>query len=215
MPYDGASYEVEERLHWDVLSLLEQRPDLRVMALSDGAPEMIQLLQRVTDGIEVEGQLVDMWHAVEYVAGASRALGRETARDLVKAKKELVDHDDGASRVLLRMKRWKRKRRKEKGVVPKALTDAIRYFENKIDAGLMDYSKARAIGLPIGSGTVEATAKTLVSIRMKRAGSRWKHQSGQQVLTLRSHLLSERWGDVMGWHVAHNDDQAPVIREVA
>lgn len=215
MPYDGAIHEVEERLRWDVLQLLKQRPDLKVALLSDGAPEMINLLRRVTEDIKVEVQLVDMWHAVEYVAEASRALGRDTAKDLGRAKKELVEQDDGASRLLLRMQRWRTKRRKEKKSVPKALNDAIRYFENKVEAGLMNYAKAHSAGLPIGSGTVEATAKTLVSIRMKRAGSRWKHQSGQHVLTLRSYMLSERWGDVMGWHVAHNDDQILVILDVA
>ena len=99
--------------------------------------------------------------------------------------------------------------------MPKPLSDAIRYFRNKLEAGLMNYAAARAAGLPIGSGTVEATAKTLVSIRMKRAGARWKHRSGQHVLTLRSHLTSERWDDVMGWHVAANDNQMPAMQEVA
>ena len=215
MPYDGAGHEVEERLRWDLLQLLKQRPDLKVALLSDGAPEMIHLLQRVAEDIKVEVQLVDMWHAVEYVTEASRALGRNTAKDLGRAKKELVEQDDGASRLLARMKRWRTKRRKEKKSVPKALTDAIRYFENKVEAQLMNYATAHRAGLPIGSGTVEATAKTLVSIRMKRAGSRWKHQSGQHVLTLRSHIMSQRWDHVMDWHVAHNDDQIPVIREVA
>lgn len=215
MPYDGAGYEVEERLRWDLLQLMEQCPSLKVVALSDGAAEMVNLLQRVTKGIEVEVQLIDFWHAIEYVANASRALERETTADLVKAKKDLLAYDDGAVRLLERLKRWKTKRQKEKKPVPKPLSDAIRYIENKNEAGLMNYSKAHRAGLPIGSGTIEATAKTLVSIRMKRAGSRWKHHSGQHVLTLRSHLMSDRWSDVMNWHVAHNDDQLPVVRDVA
>lgn len=215
MPADGASYEVEERLRWDLLQLLEQRPDLQVVALSDGAPEMINILQRVTEGLEVEVQLVDMWHAVEYVADAGRALDRDVALELKKAKKDLLEREDGAACVLRRMQRWRKQRRKEKKPVPKLLSDAIRYFNNKIEAGLMAYAEAYAAGLPVGSGTVEATAKTVVSIRMKRAGARWKHQSGQHVLTLRSHLLSERWADVMDWYVAQNDNQIPAIREVA
>lgn len=215
MPYDGASHEVEERLRWDVQQLLEKRPDLKVASLSDGALEMIQLLQRATADIDVVVQLVDIWHALEYLAAASHAVSRNTKKELKKAKKELVEQEDGALRVLTRMQRWRTKVRKAKKKVPKALNDAIRYFENKIEAGLMEYAKAYANGLPIGSGTIEATAKTLVSIRMKRSGSRWKHQSGQHVLTLRSHLLSERWGDVMSWHVAQNDDQIPDIRDVA
>lgn len=87
---------------------------LKVVALSDGAPEMVNLLQRITNGIEVEVQLIDFWHAIEYVADASRALERDTTADLVKAKKELLVHDDNAARLLGRLKRWRAKRRKEK-----------------------------------------------------------------------------------------------------
>lgn len=215
MPDDGAGHEVEERLRWDLLQLLERRPDLHVVALSDGAPEMINILRRVTEGIDVAFQLVDVWHAVEYVAEACRALALEVALEVKRAKKDLLSREDGAAKVLGRMRWWRTQRRKQGKRIPKALSDAIRYFENKTAAGLMDYGKALNAGFPVGSGTVEATAKTVVSIRMKRSGSRWKHRSGQHVLTLRSHLVSSRWDDVMAWHVAANDNQTPAIREVA
>ncbi|MBX7197380.1 MAG: hypothetical protein K1X94_35345, partial [Sandaracinaceae bacterium] len=33
----------------------------------------------------------------------------------------------------------------------------------------------------------------LFALRMKRSGARWKDQSGGRVITMRAHLLSDRW----------------------
>jgi hypothetical protein len=61
----------------------------------------------------------------------------------------------------------------------------------------MNYAAVRAAGLPIGSGNVEATCKTLVQVRMKRAGSRWNTTTGRHVLHLRALATSNRWADAM------------------
>jgi hypothetical protein len=73
--------------------------------------------------------------------------------------------------------------------------DAVRYVQSRL--ALMNYADARRHGLPIGSGAVEATCKSLVSVRMKRCGSRWKHQSGNEILQLRALQLSDRWDAAM------------------
>jgi hypothetical protein len=73
--------------------------------------------------------------------------------------------------------------------------EALTYLENHGER--MGYAEARAQALPIGSGNVEATCKSLVALRMKRPGSRWKETTGQQVLDLRSLVLSERWDCAM------------------
>ncbi len=57
----------------------------------------------------------------------------------------------------------------------------------------MKYAKAKENNLPIGSGIVEATCKSLVSQRLKRSGMSWQINGGQSILTLRSLVKSHRF----------------------
>ena len=57
----------------------------------------------------------------------------------------------------------------------------------------MSYSKYRSHGSPIGSGIVESAWKQLLTERLKLFGMRWTHAGVQQIMTLRSILLSRTW----------------------
>jgi len=69
--------------------------------------------------------------------------------------------------------------------------DAITYMTNQAER--MGYVAARAEGRNIGSGSVEATCKSLVQVRMCRSGARRRRDSAQAVLSLRALALSNRW----------------------
>ena len=84
-------------------------------------------------------------------------------------------------------------------LVPAATTDraadevrkAIGYFTDH--AARMDYPGFVARQLPIGSGVVESTNKTLIAAREKGAGMRWSGTGAQAVASLRALQRSGRW----------------------
>ena len=64
----------------------------------------------------------------------------------------------------------------------------IVYFQNQ--HGRMHYDQYRAAGLPLGSGTVESAATTLVHLRLKRPGRGWRRDNAQSMLAALSELTS-------------------------
>ena len=82
----------------------------------------------------------------------------------------------------------------EHGIKPAANTDvetAKRYLHRY--RRFMNYSEYRSHGSPIGSGIVESACKQIVTERLKLSGMRWSHAGAQQIMTLRSILLSQTW----------------------
>jgi hypothetical protein len=68
---------------------------------------------------------------------------------------------------------------------------ALGYFTTH--AARMDYPCFVARHLPIGSGAVESSCKTLIEEREKGAGMRWTKEDAQAVATLRALWRSGRW----------------------
>ena len=136
---------------------------------------------------------IDFWHVVEKVSDAVKATGRETSHWTPRLKSILRHQDRGPEQVLLHLRSWATGLDGKE--VPQGLSDAITYLDR--NANRMRYKRLRDKGLPIGSGHVEATCKTLVSTRMKRCGARWKNDGGHAVLSLRALAKSSRWDPAM------------------
>ncbi|MCB9871386.1 MAG: ISKra4 family transposase [Planctomycetes bacterium] len=177
--------------------LVEQRPGIRIKLLSDGAPEMCNLLQTnfpATVFSTVE-QGIDFWHVIEKLAPAAEMLfGKDHCSDeLRRWRKRLRCANAAAEEILTELRDSGMQNRYRDSKRP--VHEAITYFENHLDR--MRFARSLRLGLPIGSGNVEATCKTLVGVRMKRAGSRWKTCTGEHVLRLRALALSDRWEPAM------------------
>ncbi len=206
---------LEQTLRADLLALLSLRPDLKVVGLADGAPEMQKLLDRVFQAVALPADtpvVLDFWHVIEKLAVAVVATGRSADQHLPTWKAELVANDYAIFRILTRLRTW-RTHYLDSAMIPEALDDAITYLDN--NAERMRYASLRADKLPIGSGTVEATCKTLVTVRLKRPGARWSESGAQAILHLRGLATSNRWEAGMGFLMSQHVHQVIPVRLAA
>ena len=185
----------------DVAEMLTRRPDLRVALLCDGAKEMWSLLDAEFSKAPfdvaafVVTRLIDFWHAIEKLAAAAKILvGEAEAKPLLaRWKIQLRNTSRARTTILAELVASGKEHVRSGESAP--VHDAITYLTN--NAERMDYAAARRRGLPIGSGSVEATCKSLVNVRMKRPGARWKTRTGEHVIHLRALALSDRWDAAM------------------
>jgi hypothetical protein len=178
----------------DAMVLRQKRPRLRLALLCDGAPEMWNLLDDELDDDIERVRLLDYYHVVEKLSPAAKVLfDAQADKNLKRWKLRLINSDGAAKGILRELIESGMEHVRADGEHP--VHEAITYLRNNLDK--MKYASARARGLPIGSGNVEATCKTLVGLRMKRCGARWKIDTGEHIVQLRALALSDRWHDAM------------------
>jgi hypothetical protein len=74
---------------------------------------------------------------------------------------------------------------------PDEVAQAPNYFRHNRDR--MRYDVFRALGYPIGSGTVESGAKNVVQHRMRRPGQGWNRNDAQSMLAALTEFHSQRF----------------------
>ncbi len=197
MPH-GNVEELCQTLAQDVRTLLRKQPVLAVILLADGAPELWNLLTGSLNadslGVPVR-QVVDLWHLLEKLGSAARLLYGEAHGSAVLQgwRLRLLNRTSSVTEILQEL----RSSGKAEVLVgtSRPVHEAITYLENH--QARMNYAAARRHGWPVGSGNVEATCKSLVAVRMKRPGARWKDTTGEHLLNLRALALSDRWEPAM------------------
>ena len=139
-------------------------------------------------------EIVDFYHAAEHLKKAfDLSYGENSSKSkekFITYRHILKEESDGVEKVIKALAyQHSRHPRRSK------LKTELEYFRNNRDR--MKYAEHLSCNLPIGSGVIEATCKTLVTQRMKCSGMRWRHPGGQGILTLRS-LIQSGWFD-NGW----------------
>ncbi len=134
-------------------------------------------------------QIVDWSHASERVWAVGNAVfGAQTAQAVMWSERWLTKLWQGkVVEVVVALKGLKL----EQGRYPQEVQQAAGYFAS--NASRMAYDVYRAAGLPLGSGTVESGARSVVQQRMKRPGRGWERETGQAMLAGLSELHSGRF----------------------
>ena len=187
---------LQQELEAEVASLVAVRPDLIRVHLADGAEDNWRLMTALEHNLAgvspIWTEIVDFYHACDHLKnGCDATWGESTARgqaEFERLRTLLKEADDGAAQVI-RVLKYQRGR--ARGNKRKRLEAELTYFRNQRPR--MHYADYLRKQLPIASGVMEASCKTLVTQRLKRSGMAWTPVGGQAILTLRSLIQSDRW----------------------
>lgn len=188
--------ELETELH----SVLSERPDLNVVFASDGAEPQWRALDEMAARLPANHtghtmKLVDAFHVAEYVqkgANAIEGTGTGDAKVLAAKWRETIKEKANGAETVLRSMRAQLSS-VSGTTAQQELGSAITYIDRQHTLGRMNYVEAQERHYPIGTGITEAAGKTIVSVRMKRAGARFSQHGGQTVMLFRAALLSDRF----------------------
>jgi len=152
--------------------------------VADGAPWIWKL---VTEEFPGATQIVDWYHAAEYLSGiAQSAFREEEPKDawLARTREQLWQGEIDAVIASCR-------EQEEQPAAATAVQKAITYFSNNRER--MAYKRFREQGYQIGSGTVESACKQIGTQRLKRAGARWSTEGARLTAKARAAWLSNQW----------------------
>jgi hypothetical protein len=188
----------------DVKVALATCPDLVVVLLSDGAKEMVDALDSGINEATIgtaPHRLIDFWHVVEKLGAAAKVIhGSGAGLVIERWRSLLLNCATAATRICAELLASNKRHVVVGDEQP--VHAAITYLTNQ--ASRMAFAAARAAGLPIGSGNVEATCKSLVGQRLVRTGSRWKESTAQHIIDLRALALSDRFDAAMNHTLTHS-----------
>lgn len=158
---------------------------------------MIKGYARESEFLKPYEKCLDFYHATEHLSKAAEAMyGEKTdfSKSYYDKWRTRLLTDPGAPNSIMRSLLSFQNRNTLTGKRKKELKTEITFFrKNKKLMKDYDFNKR---GLPIGSGPIEAAAKTIVRQRMCRSGMSWSCEKGQYVLTVRAYVKSGLWDKV-------------------
>ena len=136
-------------------------------------------------------QVLDWYHAVEYLTPVAQALSSEKEQQVawIATMKEHLwfSRTQTVIDACLSLANH--------SAISEPATKAATYFQNNLPR--MDYANFRAQGYFIGSGTVESGCKQIGTMCLKRSGAQWLEAGACLVAKARALWLSGQWDDVV------------------
>ena len=158
-----------------------------VSVLGDGADWIWNAAQAQFPGSR---QVLDVYHALEYVSDAAKGLYGEGTADTQ------ASYESGRSRLLSEgwsgVCEWVAEELvREDTVARRAAVESLVGYLSK-HVGRLGYAERLAEGRSIGSGLIEGTIKTL-GLRMKARGARWVERNAEHMVALVALSNSTLW----------------------
>jgi hypothetical protein len=189
-------------------AILAARPNIPIVKIADAAHDNWTFLD---NAIPFGASAIDFFHAAEQLGAAlASAYGdgsRQARMRFQELREVLLEDCDGAEQVIRSLAYLRTKHPRSQRI-----QEVLGYFRNHRHK--MRYFELKQMGMPIGSGPVEAACKTLVAQRMKQSGMRWGMQGGQGILTVRGWTQSERFDHAWALVAASHRIQVTILDNV-
>ena len=162
----------------------------RLIFVGDGAK---WIWKWVTAHYPSATQILDWYHALEHLHDFAKVcfLDKEVYGIWVLEQEQLLKNSqtDQVIKNIKSLELTKQNQREQQ-------SQLITYYTKNMTR--MDYKKYQNMGAGIiGSGAIEAANRQVVQKRMKLSGQRWSKRGAQNMLTLRTTKLSDKWNKVV------------------
>jgi Uncharacterised protein family (UPF0236) len=158
----------------------------RLHCLGDGAKWIVSQAQEQFGSQAT--YLLDLYHVSEYLAEAGAVIAGAQATQWMKEQQERLK-ENRAAEVLAELAAH----REVEGVAEAAapVRRCERYLTERLE--YLDYKSAIAAGLPIGSGEIEGSHRSVVQARLKKSGAWWCEENADKMLALRVCRANGEW----------------------
>lgn len=153
------------------------------------------------------GVALDIIHVMEYLWDLSTALyGEKSQKRIAWVRKQGLQILQGrVGYVIGGLRQMLTKNSALSAVRKRAIAKTITYFTNH--KHMMKYAEYLALGMPIATGVIEGTCRSLVKDRVERSGMKWTHKGAQAVLNLRALKRNEDWEAYWDFYLKNEHDR--------